>query len=291
MFSGAFTALVTPMREGGEVDIEALRALVEWQIARGIDGLVPCGTTGEAATMSEDERFLVVRTVVHQARGRVPVIGGAGANNTRAAIAGARRVQDAGADAQLQVTPYYNKPPQRALLAHFGAIAEACELPMVLYNVPGRTACDMLPATIAELAGLERVAGVKEATGSIQRAQQVIAAVPEGFSVLSGDDFTCAAMTMMGGSGVISVISNVLPAETAALIRAARQGNLAEAQKLHYRMAALMDLLFVEANPVPVKAALSLMGHGQNVTRLPLLPLEGANLEALRGELHRLGVL
>lgn len=290
MFEGALTALATPMRDG-EPDFNALCELVERQIEAGIDGLVPCGTTGEAATLTGDERARVVRTVVEQARGRVPVLAGAGSNNTGLAVAGGRMVREMGADGQLQVTPYYNKPSQEMLVAHFQAVAVGTELPMVLYNVPGRTCCDMLPPTIARLADVQSIVGVKEATGSLQRAQQVIASCPDDFSVLSGDDFTCAGMTLMGGDGVISVVSNLMPAQTARMIRAAREGRAAEARELHDRMAPLMDLLFCEPNPVPVKAGLSLLGLSGNEVRLPLLPLGGEKLDALREAMDALGLL
>ena len=280
MFQGAITALATPLR-GGEVDLKGLRELVERQIQQGINGLVPCGSTGEAATLSREE----------QARKRVPVIAGAGSNSTRAAIELSAMAADAGADGLLHVTPYYNKPPQAGLLAHFRAVAEAVRLPVLLYNVPSRTGCDLLPDTVAKAAQLPRVVGIKEATGNLARGQAVIAACPRDFVVLSGDDATCLALTLMGGAGVISVVSNLVPGAIVRMIAAARAGQVEQARALHYQHQGLMDALFIESNPVPVKAALSLIGIGANEVRSPLQPLAGEKLEALRAELSRLGLV
>ena len=289
MFIGAFTALVTPM-QNGQIFTRGLREFVEFQISEGIDGLVPCGTTGEAATLDASERAEVIRLVVEQARGRVPVIAGASANCTATAVANSRAAAEAGADALLHVTPYYNKPSQDGLVAHFTAVAGATDLPVVLYNVPGRTSCDMLPETVARLASLPNVVGVKEATGSLGRAQQVIAACPDDFDVLSGDDFTCMGMTALGGSGVISVVSTLIPGDVARMIGACRAGDMEQARTLHYRLEPLMHLLFVESNPVPVKAGVSLLGYTANEVRLPLLPLDPDNLAILEAEMKNLGV-
>lgn len=293
MFKGALTALATPMR-AGQLDLAALRALVELQITEGIDGLVACGTTGETPALEQSEQALVIRTVVEQARRRVPVLAGAGANATAHAVVLSRMAAECGADGLLHVTPYYNKPTQAGLLAHFRAISEATPLPIVLYNVPGRTGCDLLPETIAELAQLERVVAVKEASGSIARGQQVIAAcqrVRKEFAVLSGDDALALALTAVGGQGVISVVSNVAPKLMAQLIRLASEAKLAEARAIHYRLLRLMDLMFCESNPIPVKAAVALLGFGDNELRLPLQPLAGAKLEQLGAELTRLGLV
>ncbi|MCA9666011.1 MAG: 4-hydroxy-tetrahydrodipicolinate synthase [Myxococcales bacterium] len=290
MYKGAMTALVTPFR-GGEVAVDDLRRLVDFQIEQGIDGLVPCGTTGETATLSLEEQALVMRTVVEQTKGRVPVIAGAGANSTKKAIELSKMAAETGADGLLHVSPYYNKPTQAGLVAHFRAVADATSLPIVLYNVPGRTAGDMLPETVAELSKHERIVAIKEATASIQRAGEVIAAVPEDFSVLSGDDFTCAALILMGGKGVISVISNVMPGETAKLAKAALDGDAPKMREHHYRMQKLMHLLFTCANPIPVKAAMAMMGFGENALRLPLLPLDAAAQAPLKAELSALGLI
>jgi 4-hydroxy-tetrahydrodipicolinate synthase len=289
-FSGAMTALVTPMRDGA-VDHAGLRELVEFQISEGIDGLVPCGTTGEAATLSAEERVAVFKTVVEQTGGRVPVIAGVGANCTRTAVANGKLAEEAGVDGLLHVTPFYNKPPPAGLVAHFTAVAEATALPIVAYNVPGRTSCDMQAETVAQIAKLPNLVGIKEATGSIARGQQVITACPPDFGVLSGDDATAFALTAAGGCGVISVVSNVAPGPTAKMIAHARAGELAAARALHYELLPLMDLLFISANPIPVKAALSLMGYTANELRLPLVPLEQEGIELLRAELKRLGRL
>lgn len=286
MFTGAITALATPLRDG-EVDRKGLQSLVEFQISEGIDGLVPCGSTGEAATLTREEQALVMRTVVQQARQRVPVIAGAGSNSTRKAIQLSRMAEDAGVDGLLHVTPYYNKPGGPALISHFSAIAESTKLPILVYNVPGRTGCDMLPETVAQAAALPNIVGIKEATGSIARAGAVIAACPDDFVVLSGDDATALALTFMGGHGVISVFANLTPGPAATMIKAAREGRLEEARAIHYKLLPLMDLLFIESNPIPVKAALSLMGYTGNEVRPPLLPLGQEKIELLRAELKR----
>ena len=290
MFEGAITALATPMRDG-EVDRKALQELTELQIAEGIGGLVPCGTTGEAATLTREECTTVIRTVVQQARQRVPVIAGAGSNSTRKAILLSRLAAEAGVDGLLHVTPYYNKPTQAGLLVHFRAIAEATDLPVLLYNVPGRTGCDLLPETVAKLSSVPQIVGIKEATGSLARAQQLLAVCPRSFVVLSGDDATCMAHCTVGGSGVISVVSNLVPGAVTRMIAAARTGRLEEARGINQKLQPLYELLFVESNPIPVKAALALLGHGANEVRLPLLPLEGEKLERLRAALRSQGLI
>lgn len=291
MLQGAITALVTPMRNG-EIDAPRLRDFVEWQISEGINGLVPCGTTGETPTLSKEEIALVIRTVVEQAKGRVPVIAGAGTNSTAKTIENAKLAAECGVDGLLVVTPYYNKPTQANLVAHYTAVADTVDRPIVVYNVPGRTGCDILPATLGTLAKHPRIAAVKEATGSLIRGQQVIAATRgEDFAVLSGDDFTCLALTLLGGQGVISVVSNLMPKATAQMIAAAHANNNEQARRLHYEMLPLMDLLFIESNPIPVKAGAALLGHTENELRMPLQPLGGEKLEQLRAEMKRLGLL
>ncbi|MCC6750732.1 MAG: 4-hydroxy-tetrahydrodipicolinate synthase [Deltaproteobacteria bacterium] len=290
MFTGAITALVTPMR-GGNVDLSALRAFVDFQIEAGIDAVVPCGTTGESATLTDEEQAQVIRTVVEQTRKRVPVIAGAGANSTAKAVQLSKMAAEAGADGLLHVTPYYNKPNQAGLVAHYSALAAAVKLPIVVYNVPGRTGCDLLPETMAQLAKLPGIVAIKEATGLLARGQQVVAACGEKVSVLSGDDATCLGLTLLGGHGVISVVSNVIPGPMAKMIAAARKGALDEARRIHYQYQNLMDLMFVESNPIPVKAGVAALGFGQNELRLPLVPLGGEKLERLTAELRRLGVL
>lgn len=287
MISGALTALITPMREG-DVHLSDLCELVEWQIDQGIDGLVACGTTAETPTLTKAEQASVIRTVVEQAKGRVPVIAGAGTNDTQSAIALSQAAAELGVDGLLHVTPYYSKPPQRGLKAHFLAIAEAVDLPIVLYNVPGRTGCDLLPATVAELASHPRIVAVKEASGSLLRGQALLAAcADQTLAVLSGDDHLCMPLTLLGGAGVISVMSNVAPKQTAQMIAHARAGELLQARALHFSLLPLMDLLFVEANPIPVKAAMAALGFGANELRSPLAALAGDDLERLKAELTR----
>jgi len=290
MFTGVITAIVTPFRRGA-IDEDALRNLVEDQIANGIDGLVPAGTTGESPTLTIEEHIRVIEIVVQAAQKRVPVIAGTGANSTPEAIELTLAAKKLGADGTLQVTPYYNKPSQEGLYRHFKTIVEACPLPMILYNVPGRTGCDLLPDTIARLATVPNIVGVKEATGSALRAMQVIARVPSNFVVLSGDDATAFPLYALGGKGVISVISNVAPADMAAMWDAAAAGNWDRARALHYKLLPIAEGLFIESNPVPVKSALAMMGRIADELRAPLYPLEGANREKVRGYLTQVGLL
>ena len=281
-FEGAFTALVTPMR-GGEVDTAGLARLVEEQIAAGIHGLVAVGTTGESATLSMAEHVAVIRHVVEVAARRVPVIAGAGANATAEAIELSRASEEAGADGLLHVTPYYNKPTQEGLFLHYQAIARETRLPIVLYNVPGRTACDLQPATVERLAALDQVVAIKEAT-DVRRASELIARVGDRITVLSGDDASALPIMLLGGRGVISVVSNVVPGPMARLCEAAMSGDLAAARALHFDLAPLFEILFAEPNPIPVKAALGIMGRIDPEVRLPLC----ACSPALRGRLEEL---
>jgi 4-hydroxy-tetrahydrodipicolinate synthase len=281
MFKGVITALVTPLRDD-RVDEAALRRLVDEQIAGGIDGLVPVGTTGESPTLTNEEHIRVVEVVVEQAKKRVPIIAGTGANSTREAIELTLAAKAVGADGTLQVVPYYNKPTQDGLYRHFKTIAEATGLPMVVYNVPGRTGCDLLPDTIARLCDVPKVVGVKEATGNLQRAAQIIARVGDRLTLLSGDDATALPFYAVGGHGCISVVSNVAPADMAAMWDATVAGNWAKARALHYKLFPLSEGLFIEANPIPVKAALAMMGKIADEIRPPLYPLAGANREKVR---------
>jgi 4-hydroxy-tetrahydrodipicolinate synthase len=281
MFKGAITALVTPLRND-RLDEEALRRLVDEQIRAGIDGLVPVGTTGESPTLTNEEHIRVIEIVVQEARKRVPVIAGSGANSTREAIELTAAAKAVGADGTLQVTPYYNKPTQDGLFWHFKAVVDAVALPMIVYNVPGRTGCDLLPETVARLCELPLMVGVKEATGNLQRAAQIIARVGDRLAVLSGDDATAFPVYAIGGQGCISVVSNVVPADMAAMWDAAASGNWAKARELHYKVFPLSEGLFIEANPIPVKAALAMMGKITDEIRPPLYPLAGANREKVR---------
>jgi len=281
MFKGVITALVTPFRDD-RIDEEALRRLVDEQIRAGIDGLVPVGTTGESPTLSTEEHIRVIEIVVQETKKRVPVLAGTGGNATREAIELTQAAKAVGADGTLQVTPYYNKPTQDGLFRHFKAVADAAPLPMVLYNVPGRTGCDLLPDTIARLCELPLVVGVKEATGNLQRAAQIISRVGDRLSLLSGDDATAFPFYALGGNGCISVVSNVAPADMAAMWDAAAAGNWGKSRELHYKLFPLSEGLFIEANPIPVKAALAMMGKIADEIRPPLYPMAGAGREKVR---------
>ncbi len=290
MFEGVFTALVTPFRDGA-VDEAALRELVERQVAAGVDGVVPCGSTGESATLSHAEHYRVVELTVEAAGGRVQVLAGTGSNNTRESIELTRHARDAGADGALLISPYYNKPTQEGLVAHFAAIAREADLPMIVYNIPGRTASNILPTTLAQLAEIDQVVGVKEACGDIAQISEVVALCPPDFSVLSGDDALILPVISVGGRGAISTTSNVAPAEILALVRAARAGELATARRLHARLLPLFDVLFCETNPIPVKAALAALGLIDAEIRLPLTPLTEPNRERLQLVLKELGIV
>jgi len=281
MFKGVITALVTPFR-GDAVDEEALRRLVDEQIRAGIDGFVPVGTTGESPTVTVEEHIRIIKIVVEETRRRVPVIAGTGANSTREAIELTSEARAVGADGTLQVTPYYNRPTQDGLFRHFKAIADAVPLPMLVYNVPGRTGCDLLPETMARLCEVPLVVGIKEATGSAQRAAQIISRVGDRMVVLSGDDATAFPLYALGAHGCISVVSNVAPADMSAMWDAAAAGNWNKARELHYRLFPLSEGLFIEANPIPVKAALAMMGKISDEIRAPLYPMAGANREKVR---------
>ncbi len=290
-FTGAFTALVTPFKNGA-VDEERYRRFVEWQIEQGIHGLVPCGTTGESATLTHEEHERVIEICIDQAKGRVPVLAGAGSNNTSEAIQLAKFAKKAGADGALLITPYYNKPTQEGLYRHFKAIAEAVDLPLVPYNVPGRTGCNLLPATIGRLSReLPNIVGIKEATGNLAQVSDVLENCPPTFQVLSGDDFTVLPLLSLGGCGVISVTSNVAPAKMAALCNAFKAGDIATARKVHFELAPLNRAMFLETNPIPVKTAAAMMGLMDLEFRLPLCPLADGNVEKLRAALHEGGLL
>ena len=290
MFTGVITAIVTPFRRGA-VDEDSLRNLVEDQIANGVDGLVPVGTTGESPTLSFEEHIRVIEIVVQATAKRVPVIAGTGSNSTKEAIELSLAAKNVGADGLLQVTPYYNKPSQDGLYRHFKAVVDACPLPTIVYNVPARTACDLLPETIARLAELPAIVGVKEATGSALRASQVLSRVPSRIAVLSGDDATAFPLFALGGKGVISVVSNVAPAEMAEMWDAAAAGRWDRARELHYKLLPLSEGLFIEANPIPVKSALAMMGRIADELRAPLYPLAGPNRDKVRGFLTEVGLL
>ena len=287
---GCGTALVTPMKANGDLDIACLKTLVEWQIAEGIHFLVPCGTTGEAVTLSPEERVEVVRTVVTVAKGRVKVIAGATSNDTRVATAEAKRMADAGADLILSATPYYNKPTPEGLYRHFAAVADAAGKPVVLYNVPGRTSVNMDAATTLRLAGRTGIAAVKEASGNLGQIMEIIKRRPDNFSVLSGDDAIALAVIAAGGDGLISVASNEVPGPLARMVTAALKANLADARAIHYQLLNLMNVNFVESNPIVVKAALQAMGKIDGGIRLPLIPLSDARRPEVMAALREAGV-
>ena len=290
-FHGAFTALVTPFKNG-KIDEEAYREFIEWQIEQGIDGLVPCGTTGESATMTHDEHEAAIRICVEQVNKRVPVIAGAGSNNTREAIPLTQFAKNVGADAALHITPYYNKPTQEGLYRHFKAIAEAVDMPLVPYNVPGRTGTNLLPATLSRLAHeFPNIVGVKEATGDMSQCSLIMEQCPKGFSLLSGDDFTALPLMSIGGSGVISVYANVMPAMCRQIVADWLDGNHARALENHLRYLQLMNDLFLEVNPIPVKAAMNMMGLDVGPMRLPLCEMGEANAATLRRTLEEAGLL
>ncbi len=289
--SGALTALVTPFRNG-EIDEDAYRALIEWQIEQGINGLVPCGTTGESATMSHAEHERVIEICVEQAAGRVPVVAGAGSNYTKEAISLTRYAKKVGADAALHITPYYNKPTPEGLVQHFKAIAAEVDIPLVVYNVPGRTGLAMSAATVARVRReVPSVFAIKEATGDMILDSAIMEACDPEMIILSGDDFTILPLMAMGGHGVISVLSNILPKETAQMCRAVREGNLKLARELHFKMMPLCRALFVETNPIPVKTALALMGKMTLEFRLPLVPMQPENENVLRKALNDLKLI
>ena len=290
-FKGAFTALVTPF-SNGQIDEEAYRQLIEWQVQSGINGVVPCGTTGESATMSHDEHKRVIRICVDQVKGRVPVLAGAGSNNTAEAVELTGFAKEAGADGALLITPYYNKPTQEGLYQHFKRIADEVSMPFILYNVPGRTSVNLLPPTVARLnKDFADIVGIKEATGDLNQVSQVLEFCGPDFQVLSGDDFTVLPLLSVGGCGVISVVSNILPDKMSGMCNAWFQGDLATARKLHFELAPFSRMMFVETNPIPAKTSLALMGRIKLELRLPLVPLCPANAESLRGFLAGKGLI
>ena len=288
---GAITALVTPFHADGRLDEPALRALVQWQLDEGIDGLVPVGSTGEAATLTLPERVRVVQITAEVVAGRVPVIAGTGASDTAAALENSAALAAAGASHLLHVSPAYNKPPQRGLLAHFRAVADAAAVPVVLYNVPGRTASNMEADTTLALAEHPNIVAVKEASGNLVQIAEIIRRRPAGFAVLSGDDPLTLAVMAHGGEGILSVVSNAAPAAMHALAAAAAAGDLVRARALHDQLALLFGAAFVESNPIPIKAALAAMGRIGNVLRLPLVPLDERHAPALRRALVAAGAL
>jgi len=291
MFTGCGTALVTPFRQDFSLDEEALRRLVRRQVEAGINFLVPCGTTGESPTLSNAEQKRVVEITIEEARGKVPVVAGAGGNDTAHVIKMAREFEAIGASGILSVSPYYNKPTQEGLYQHFKAIAAAVRLPIILYNIPGRTGVNIEPSTIKRLAEIENVAGVKEASGNISQMAVILDCVPERFSVLSGDDAITLPLLALGGRGLISVSSNEIPAEMTRIVKLALANDFAAAREIHRRYFRLMEANFIETNPGPVKAAMALMGLLEPVFRLPLVPPKPENLAKIRSALEAVGLV
>jgi len=291
MFTGTGTALVTPFRNDGSLDETALRSLVKRQIDAGINFLVPCGTTGESPTLTHTEHLRVVEITLEIAKGKVPVLAGAGGYNTAEVTSLAKELQKLGADGILSVTPYYNKPTQEGLFQHFKAIASAINLPIILYSVQGRTGVNIEPATVLRLSQIENIVGIKEASGSISQMGAILNLVSKDFLVLSGDDSLTLPLISLGGRGLISVASNEIPAEMTRLVQSALSGDFSEARRLHFQYLSLMDINFVESNPIPVKAALAEMGLLQPVWRLPLVSPKPENLARIRAVLESLNLL
>lgn len=289
-FTGCGTALVTPFRRDGSLDEPAVSRLARRQIEAGIHFLVPCGTTGECPTLTEKEQVRVVELVVAEANGRIPVLAGAGGYNTDEVIHAAKRMRAAGADGILSVTPYYNKPTPEGLFQHYRAISDAVQIPIVVYNVPGRTGVNVDPATLVRLTAIANVVAVKEASGNVTQMCEVCAAVPDDFIVLSGDDALTLPLMAIGGRGIISVASNEIPAEMSRLVELAESGDFAGARALHQRILPLMQINFVESNPIPVKSAMASMGLLEEVYRLPMVPPTPASKKRIEAVLQSLGM-
>ncbi|MBI3802403.1 MAG: 4-hydroxy-tetrahydrodipicolinate synthase [Nitrospirae bacterium] len=291
MFHGSIVAIVTPFKKG-RVDEKAFGELIDFHLRSGTHGIVPCGTTGESATLSHEEHKRVVELAVQWTDGQIPVIAGTGSNSTEEAIMLTRHAKAVGAAGALLITPYYNKPTQEGLYQHYKAIAKAVDLPLVLYNIPGRTGVNMLPATVARLSGeFDNIVGIKEGTGSLQQTSDLVQLCGERLIILSGDDFTALPTMAVGGKGVISVTANIAPAEMAQMTEAAERGDYAQARKLHEKLYPLHQVMFVETNPIPVKAALALMGKCTDEVRLPLWKLSDENAKKVKTALKRYGLL
>lgn len=290
MFTGSSVAIVTPFRNG-KIDERALGDLIEFQIANGTNGIVPCGTTGESATLSHEEHDRVIALTVEVVRHRVPVIAGTGSNSTDEAIVLTKHAKQAGADGALLITPYYNKPTQEGMYRHYKAVAEATDIPIVLYNIPGRTGVNMAPATVARLAAVRNIVAIKEGGGSVQQVSEIILACEDRMTVLSGDDALTVPMMAVGAKGVITVTANIAPADMAAMVVAYLAGHLEEAKRLHYKLYPLFTALFLETNPIPVKAALAAMGKIDGELRLPLSPMSAEPREKLLRAMKDYGLI
>jgi 4-hydroxy-tetrahydrodipicolinate synthase len=291
MFTGCGTALVTPFRQDQSLDEQVLRKLIRRQIEAGINFLVPCGTTGESPTLEHAEHLRIVEITVEESRGKVPVVGGAGGYNTKEVISLIKELERLGVNGILSVTPYYNKPTQEGLYQHYKAIAESTPLPIVVYSVQGRTGVNVEPATVARLAEIKNIAGIKEASGNLGQMARILSLVPESFNVLSGDDTLTLPLIGLGGGGLISVVSNQIPGEMTRLVKSAISGDFPTAQLLQRKYQELMDINFIESNPIPVKYGMSLMGLLEPVWRLPLTPPQQASKEKILAALGRVGLL
>jgi 4-hydroxy-tetrahydrodipicolinate synthase len=291
MFQGVYTALITPFGQDGSVDETALRRIVNAQIEAGIAGLVPMGTTGESPTVTHEENLRVIEVVLDEAAGRVPIIAGTGSNSTEEAIGMTRRAKELGASASLQVSPYYNKPSQEGLFRHFTTIADAVDLPMVVYNIPGRTGTNIETETLVRMSAHPNVVAVKEASGSVKQMMEVLAAVPESFDVLSGDDNLAFPLTMLGGRGVISVVSNLIPGRMVELITRALHGEVSAARKIHFELLPLFRAAFVDTNPIPIKYMMHRAGLCEERYRLPMVPLSDSHRQEVDRIIARLGVV
>ncbi|GAB7562360.1 4-hydroxy-tetrahydrodipicolinate synthase [Methylobacillus methanolivorans] len=290
MLQGSLVAIVTPMHDDGSLDIQALRSLIDFHIAQKSDGIVVVGTTGESPTVDFDEHALLIKTTVEHSAGRIPVIAGTGANSTSEAIALTRKAKELGADACLLVAPYYNKPTQEGLFQHFRAIAEAVDIPQILYNVPGRTSCDLQNDTVLRLAAIKNIVGIKDATGNIERGTDLILRAPADFAIYSGDDASSLALLLLGGHGVISVTANAAPKLMHDMCAAAQTGDIKAAREANAKLFALHQKLFVEANPIPVKWVLQQMGLIQSGIRLPLVPLSSQFHDTLRSAMKQAAI-
>lgn len=290
MFKGSMVAIVTPFNNG-KIDEEALANLIEWHIKEGTHAIVPCGTTGEASTLDYEEHYRVIEITVKTVNKRIPVIAGTGSNSTDEAIMITKKAEELGADGVLSVTPYYNKPTQEGLYRHFKEIADKTGLPIILYNVPGRTSVNMLPQTVARLAEHPRIVGIKEATGDMKQVSEIIRLCGKDFAVISGDDFTNLTLLALGGRGFISVTANICPKDVSELFNSWERGDIAKAREIHYKLEPINKAMFIETNPIPVKTALSMMGKIKEEFRLPLCEMERSNKEKLAEVLRKAGLI
>jgi 4-hydroxy-tetrahydrodipicolinate synthase len=290
MISGSIVAIVTPFRDG-KVDEKALGELIEWHIASGTSAIVPCGTTGESATLDYDEHYRVIKVAIEAVKRRIPVIAGTGANSTEETVMITKKAKDLGADAALLVSPYYNKPTQEGIYRHYKAVAEAVDMPIVLYNVPGRTAVNILPSTVARLAEVHNIVAIKEASGDMKQVSEIFRLCGDRIALISGDDFTTLPLLALGGRGVISVTANIAPREVAEMCRLWEEGKIGEAREMHYRLEPLNAAMFIETNPIPVKTALAMMNRIREEFRMPLCEMANGNRQRLRKTLEEFGLV